>query len=175
MASWRAAGATNIGFRDQRLTLRWVRENIAAFGSSPDSVTIFGESSGAESVAAQALAYNGRDDSLFRGAVAQSGFLGMLRRYPGGFNDTERMQRTYYELVRNTSCAGSVGTAASLDSLRRAPLEELKLALNVSVIGPWPPVLDYDFIQDWTNQLSQSNFAKVPLPHRLKLGRGDCV
>lgn len=53
------AGVTNIGFRDQRLALHWVNENIAAFGGSPDKVTIFGESSGAESVSAQVLAYNG--------------------------------------------------------------------------------------------------------------------
>jgi len=53
------AGATNLGFRDQRLALQWVRENIKAFGGSPEKVTVFGESSGAESVSAQVLAYNG--------------------------------------------------------------------------------------------------------------------
>lgn len=52
-------GITNLGFRDQRLALRWVNENIGAFGGSPDKVTIFGESSGAESVSAQVFAYNG--------------------------------------------------------------------------------------------------------------------
>ncbi|KAG5923972.1 hypothetical protein E4U53_003487, partial [Claviceps sorghi] len=52
------AGATNIGFRDQRLALQWVSENIHAFGGSPDKVTIWGESSGAESVTAQVFAYN---------------------------------------------------------------------------------------------------------------------
>lgn len=53
------AGATNIGFRDQRLALQWTQENIAAFGGSPEKVVIFGESSGAESVSAQVFAYNG--------------------------------------------------------------------------------------------------------------------
>lgn len=52
-------GVGNNGFYDQRLALQWVHENIAAFGGSPDKVTIFGESSGAESVTAQVLAYNG--------------------------------------------------------------------------------------------------------------------
>ncbi|UNI14564.1 hypothetical protein JDV02_001181 [Purpureocillium takamizusanense] len=158
------SGATNLGFRDQRLALQWIRENIGAFGGSPEKVTVFGESSGAESVSAQVLAYNGRDDGLFRGAIAQSGFGGLLRRYPGGFNDTDLMQTTYEKLVRNTSCAPLVGTVRSLDCLRRAPLAELNYALNVSKIGPWPPVLDGDFFQDFpTNQLSNGKFRQVPV------------
>jgi carboxylesterase type B len=54
------AGLTNIGFRDQRQALRWINENIAAFGGDPTKVTIWGESSGAESMSAQTLAYNGK-------------------------------------------------------------------------------------------------------------------
>jgi para-nitrobenzyl esterase len=64
-------GIANLGMLDQIAALTWVQENIAAFGGDPNTVTIFGESSGGMSVAT--LMTMPRATGLFRRAIAQSG------------------------------------------------------------------------------------------------------
>lgn len=60
----------NRGLLDQVAALRWVRENIAAFGGDPANVTVAGQSSGAASAAC--LMVMGRARGLFRRVIAHS-------------------------------------------------------------------------------------------------------
>lgn len=68
---------SNLYLRDLVLALRWVRENVTAFGGDPNNVTIFGESAGAHAVA-MLLAVPAAQ-GLFNQAIAESPAAGLVR------------------------------------------------------------------------------------------------
>jgi para-nitrobenzyl esterase len=65
--------SANIGLQDQVAALRWVRDNIEAFGGDPNQVTIFGESAGGRSVGLLLAMPSAR--GLFHRAIIQSGSI----------------------------------------------------------------------------------------------------
>jgi para-nitrobenzyl esterase len=73
------AQSGNAGQLDQVLALRWVRDNIAAFGGDPHNVTIFGESGGGAKVAT--LLAMPAAQGLFHKAIIESG-ASQLRGIP---------------------------------------------------------------------------------------------
>ena len=63
--------AQNLGLLDQLMALKWIHENIAAFGGDPDNVTIWGESAGAGSCTLLPLIKGSQQ--YFKRVIAQSG------------------------------------------------------------------------------------------------------
>ena len=61
----------NWALHDQLTALRWIKDNIDSFGGDPESVTLFGEDSGAAS--ATMLAMSPLADGLFQRVIALSG------------------------------------------------------------------------------------------------------
>jgi para-nitrobenzyl esterase len=73
------ADSGNVGQLDIILALRWVRDNIAAFGGDPGNVTIFGESGGGAKVGT--LLGMPPAQGLFHKAIQESGpVLSMVER-----------------------------------------------------------------------------------------------
>lgn len=108
----------NYGLLDQVASLRWVRDNIAAFGGNPDNVTIFGQSAGAGNVHAHCTSPLTKD--LFKRAISisGSGIVSLMRA--GTLADEERKGLAFQKAC---SCS-------SLKELRDLP-EAMVLAYMV--------------------------------------------
>ena len=65
------AGSADAGIEDQILAMRWVKDNIAAFGGDPQNITVFGESAGGASVLS--LLGTEHPQNLFQRAIVMSG------------------------------------------------------------------------------------------------------
>lgn len=65
--------SSNFGILDIVQSLKWIRENISAFGGDPSNVTLFGESAGAMNTVT--LLYSPLGKGLFHKVIVQSGNL----------------------------------------------------------------------------------------------------
>jgi para-nitrobenzyl esterase len=110
----------NRGVLDVIAALRWVRENIAAFGGDPEQVTVGGQSAGGMIVST--LLTEPGAGGLFRRAISQSGGLHSL--------DPDRAAAVGARL------ADQLGVAHTVDGFAGIPDETLVEALaNVSSDG----------------------------------------
>jgi len=110
----------NLGLMDQMMGLKWVHENIAAFGGDPDNVTIFGQSAGGCSVSLLPLIQGSHQ--YFQKVIIQSGSPVFTRSTEEAIACTNELMdslgcKTVADL-RKVDVEKLVGTASKLLGLR---------------------------------------------------------
>ncbi|CAG7821048.1 unnamed protein product [Allacma fusca] len=110
-----------MGLKDQALALRWVKENIEAFGGDPNQITIFGESAGAASI--HHLVLSPSTKGLFNKAISQSG---VATPY-WGCEPTENAVKYTHKFAKRLNC-DTDDTAKLAENLRSKTVAELMAA-----------------------------------------------
>uniref|UniRef100_A0A1Y1LPN2 Carboxylic ester hydrolase n=1 Tax=Photinus pyralis TaxID=7054 RepID=A0A1Y1LPN2_PHOPY len=156
----------NNGLKDQVVALKWVKENIRAFGGDPNLVTIVGYSAGGVSVASHLLSPMSK--GLFHRAIAMSAMV---------FGQTPIGNHQYHLAQKQARLVGCPDDTSEniLKCLRTKSAKELGDSLGgfaeygSDPVSIWTPVIELDFGQERfftehpiKNALN-GNFQKVPI------------
>ncbi len=152
-------GSKNLGILDQVMALKWVKENIAAFGGDPERILVFGQSAGGISTRMMLTSPLAR--GLFTRAVVHSG---------GGLNEADpvRPKQEFTDICRG--CLAHLGWTYE-DLMTKDPME-LTVALDDAAktivpghaVGYFQPFIDGFSVTDVPGVLiKEGKYADVPI------------
>ena len=155
MTTGDSAARGNYGLLDQVQALKWIQENIGAFGGDRSKVTILGVSSGGASVGLHLLSPLSR--GLFHQAIAESG----VEFSPFAFRSVDEAVQRTKDAAKKLGCS-TENHEAMIKCLQAQNPD--KIIDNYDFSPYIGPVIDNYFIYDTPGTLRKhGNFSKVPL------------
>jgi para-nitrobenzyl esterase len=151
---------SNLFLRDLVMALRWVRDNIAAFGGDPHNVTVFGESAGAHAVVALLAAPDA--EGLFHQAISESPASGMTRSSEVAVEFAGRFATIIGARKQDAAHAVMKATPAELVAAQNRLIDDgVRDMLGAFPIGP---VFGDDYLPlDPVDALRRGTAHRVPL------------
>jgi para-nitrobenzyl esterase len=141
----------NYGILDQIEALKWLKNNVSAFGGDPENITIAGQSAG--SMAVNILIASPQAKGLFQRAIAESGGI-FSSRFMNKLSDAEK---TGIALAKKFSVAG-------IAELRKIPAEKIQSDAAGEGIGRFGPVQDgYVLPKDLKELFKDNSINNVPI------------
>lgn len=145
----------NYGTLDQVQSLKWVRDNIAAFGGDPENVTIFGQSAGGMAVGV--LLVSPETEGLFHRAMVISSPCQIVIPQEEAFNQSRIFAKKW-------GCDGEGD--ALVDCLRALPADKFKPSSQGSLVNGglvWLPTIDGSALTGVpTDLIKQGKYHRVP-------------
>lgn len=149
----------NLGFRDHRAALEWVRDNIHAFGGDSKQIVVGGQSAGADFAIAQT--YWHRDDPIARAIFAESGIPVAL----GEYDDSD-----WLRIARVVGCRREQNATAELHCMAQLPAWQLEHAISNQTVSDFGarfggnPMVDnitYFSAEEYARRGLAGNFSRI--------------
>ncbi|UNI14253.1 hypothetical protein JDV02_000900 [Purpureocillium takamizusanense] len=165
----------NLGIRDQRLALEWLRDNLDSFGGDPRRIVFGGQSAGADS--GHSMVYSHPRDPIVSALLLQSGMIEIVNARTAGAD---------FEYVRVAGAVGCLNSdrAKELECMRMIDADRLKHAITNSTLNrfgsPYGGMPMADNVTVFTNEEyakrgKAGHFARLPTLMGMMLDEGDGV
>ncbi|EFQ27430.1 carboxylesterase [Colletotrichum graminicola] len=154
----------NLGLRDQRAAVEWVRDNIAGFGGDRTKITIAGQSSGGIAVDYWSYAYT--EDPIVTGLIAPSG-----NAFSFPLNSPGVPERNWKSVVAAVNCLNATDTMRCMRTRKwediKAAAAAVRPASSSSVlrgIPPFYPTVDNEIVfPDYVYLTRAGKFSSLPV------------